>query len=109
MAEIDVDEILRGAREPEKKKMRLEAEPNGYGGMMPSLATGAKQADILAALESDSALAQDVDEALVKKLTAQLEKRVQRNREMRIKHGDDPQKFMDSEIELDTGIQPGKL
>ncbi|CAJ0955018.1 unnamed protein product, partial [Mesorhabditis belari] len=107
MAEIDVSEILRAAIEPERKRARLEQpEQNGNGAaVMPSLSTGARQEEILAALEDDSAQAQIVDEALVKKLTGQLEKKQQKNREMRIKHGDDPKKFMDSEIELDTGVQ----
>lgn len=78
--------------------------------------------DILAALEDDSVQGLVVDEVYIKKLVSQvfycnflvvlwlcyyfqLEKKMLKNREMRIKNADDPKKFMDSEIELDTAIQ----
>ena len=38
----------------------------------------------------------------------QLEKKLAKNREMRIKHADEPQKFMESEFELNTAIQVEK-
>ncbi|KAK6028891.1 Eukaryotic hypothetical protein, partial [Ostertagia ostertagi] len=36
---------------------------------------------------------------------SELERKTLKNREMRTKHADDPKKFMDSEVELDTAIQ----
>ncbi|KAK6106480.1 Catenin-beta-like Arm-motif containing nuclear family protein [Brugia pahangi] len=61
--------------------------------------------DILAALERDESQAVVVDEAAVKRIVMQLEKRCLKNREMRIKYGDEPAKFMESEIELNEAIQ----
>ncbi|VDO36362.1 unnamed protein product [Onchocerca flexuosa] len=61
--------------------------------------------DILAALERDESQAVIVDEATVKRIVMQLEKRCLKNREMRIKYGDEPAKFMESEVELNEAIQ----
>lgn len=56
--------------------------------------------------EDDSALQQDaMDEAAVKRLVNQLEKKFSKNRELRIKYADEPQKFLDSEMELNNAIQ----
>ncbi|KAI0984360.1 hypothetical protein GJ496_004805 [Pomphorhynchus laevis] len=46
-----------------------------------------------------------LDEATVRKMTTVLEKRIARNQEMRIKYVDIPDKFMQSEIELNDSIQ----
>uniref|UniRef100_A0A0R3RZL6 Beta-catenin-like protein 1 n=1 Tax=Elaeophora elaphi TaxID=1147741 RepID=A0A0R3RZL6_9BILA len=61
--------------------------------------------DILAALERDESQGVIVDEATVKRIVMQLEKRCLKNREMRIKYGDEPAKFMESEVELNEAIQ----
>lgn len=42
----------------------------------------------------------EIDEASLKRLISQFERRVLINQELRIKHGDNPSKFMDSEFEL---------
>uniref|UniRef100_F1L3Q7 Beta-catenin-like protein 1 n=1 Tax=Ascaris suum TaxID=6253 RepID=F1L3Q7_ASCSU len=98
MSSIDVTEILRASLEPLKKKPRI----NDMDGI--STAT-ANTADILAALEKDTSRAEVVDEIVVKRTVLQLEKRCLRNREMRIKYGDDPTRFMDSEVDLNFAIQ----
>ncbi|VDO66241.1 unnamed protein product [Heligmosomoides polygyrus] len=59
----------------------------------------------MAALEQHAAQAVTVDEGHIRKITTQLERKTLKNREMRTKHPDDPKKFMDSEVELDTAIQ----
>ncbi|GMT28327.1 hypothetical protein PFISCL1PPCAC_19624 [Pristionchus fissidentatus] len=101
MSTIDVAEILRASREgPPVKRPRKEEAPSSSNGDGPMDA-----ASMLAALEGSQEEIQQVDEALLKKLTLQLEKRWMRNREMRVKHSDDPPKFMDSELELNTAIQ----
>ena len=41
----------------------------------------------------------------MKKISANLDKKQLKNREMRIKHVDEPQRFMESEVELNTAIQ----
>ncbi|ETN75338.1 Eukaryotic hypothetical protein [Necator americanus] len=106
MASIDVSEILRASTtslEPSSKRSRpSDPEPQ----QRPNVNTAtANPEDILAALEQDSSQAVPVDETHIKKLTSQLEKKTLKNREMRTKHSDDPKKFMDSEIELDTAVQ----
>lgn len=107
MASIDVTEILRAtsAHQPPSKRARVDAPPTNNGSNVPLSTATANAEDILAALEDDSAQGVVVDEAFIKKLVSQLEKKMLKNREMRIKHADDPKKFMDSEIELDTSIQ----
>ncbi|XP_054159674.1 beta-catenin-like protein 1 [Oppia nitens] len=47
----------------------------------------------------------EVDETALKRLLLQFERKVLKNQELRIKFGDNPQKFMDSEMELFDGIQ----
>lgn len=62
--------------------------------------------EILAALQQDDSAQSDVlDEAAVKRLTNQLEKKFNTNRELRIKYADEPEKFLDSEADLNNAIQ----
>jgi beta-catenin-like protein 1 len=62
--------------------------------------------EIIAALDQDDSQVQDVlDEAAVKRLVNQLEKKFAKNREYRIKYADEPQKFLDSEMDLNNSIQ----
>lgn len=46
-----------------------------------------------------------LDETAVKKLVLNFEKKALKNREMRIKFPDQPEKFMDSEIDLHDVLQ----
>jgi len=50
--------------------------------------------------ESDKSGIKEVNEADLKRLISQFERRLIKNQEMRIKHSDNPSKFMDSELEL---------
>lgn len=50
-----------------------------------------------------------LDEASVKRLVNQLEKKLSKNRELRIKYADDPQKFLESEMDLNNAIQVGRF
>ncbi|CAB3407769.1 unnamed protein product [Caenorhabditis bovis] len=108
MATIDVTEILKASTtsyQPAKKKSRFDAPPQSSSSAASSSGQPRPE-DILAALENDdSANFVALDENQVKKLVGQLEKKILKNREMRVKNPDDPKKFMDSEIELDTAIQ----
>ncbi|VDN32619.1 unnamed protein product [Gongylonema pulchrum] len=97
MSSIDVAEILRGSAEVPVKRSR-----NDVTGVSVNT-TNAE--DILAALERDDSQAVIIDEVVVKKIVMQLEKKCLRNREMRIKYGDEPAKFMESEVELNEAIQ----
>uniref|UniRef100_A0A915CXN4 Beta-catenin-like protein 1 n=1 Tax=Ditylenchus dipsaci TaxID=166011 RepID=A0A915CXN4_9BILA len=67
----------------------------------------ASAAEILAALEQDDSLQQaSVDEVTIKRISQQLQKKCDKNREQRIKYSEEPQKFMESEVELNNAIQP---
>lgn len=61
----------------------------------------------MAALDQDDSQQQEdvLDETAVKKLVNQLEKKFAKNRELRIKYADEPQKFLDSEMDLNNAIQ----
>ncbi|VDK79509.1 unnamed protein product [Litomosoides sigmodontis] len=97
MSSIDVTEILRGSTEVQSKRPRMD---------MANISTStATPEDILAALEKDESQGLVVDEATVKRIVIQLEKRCLKNREMRIKYGDEPAKFMESEVELNEAVQ----
>uniref|UniRef100_A0A7E4ZTT6 Beta-catenin-like protein 1 n=2 Tax=Panagrellus redivivus TaxID=6233 RepID=A0A7E4ZTT6_PANRE len=98
---LDVRDIY-APKEPEAKRARLDD--------IASLNTATTDAkDILAALENDETLPEDevaeIDENAVKKLAVQLDKKFKKNQEMRVKHASEPEKFMQSEIELNTAIQ----
>ncbi|VDK61599.1 unnamed protein product [Onchocerca ochengi] len=97
MSSIDVTEILRATTEIQPKRPRIDIANMSTAVTTPE--------DILAALERDESQAIIVDEAAVKRIVMQLEKRCLKNREMRIKYGDEPAKFMESEVELNEAIQ----
>lgn len=67
--------------------------------------TNASADQILDALENDDSFQIEIDENSVRRISLQLEKKCARNREQRIKYADDPQKFMQSEVELNNAIQ----
>ncbi|CAF4359428.1 unnamed protein product, partial [Rotaria sordida] len=48
---------------------------------------------------------EELDETSLKRMLSQLEKRISKNQEMRIKYPDHPEKFMESEIELNDAVQ----
>ncbi|CAF3329780.1 unnamed protein product [Rotaria socialis] len=59
---------------------------------------------LLQMLEQESSTV-ELDETSLKRMLSQLEKRISKNQEMRIKYPDQPEKFMDSEIELNDAVQ----
>jgi beta-catenin-like protein 1 len=63
--------------------------------------------EILNALneENEEPEVEELDEAAVKRLSNQLEKKVAKNRELRIKYADEPQRFLESEADLNNSIQ----
>lgn len=61
--------------------------------------------DILKFVESEEAEGEILDDAGLKKILLLFEKRILKNQEMRIKFPDNPEKFMESEIELNDIIQ----
>lgn len=67
-------------------------------------AAEAKKAEILRLLEEEPE-AEPLDEVSLKKLMLSLEKKILKNQEMRIKYPDNPEKFMESEVELHDVLQ----
>ncbi|CAH1269231.1 beta-catenin-like protein 1 [Branchiostoma lanceolatum] len=63
-----------------------------------------EKAVILEKLEQEDDM-ETLDEAALKRMILTFEKRVYRNQEMRIKYPDNPERFMDSELELHDTIQ----
>ncbi|CAG9575922.1 unnamed protein product [Danaus chrysippus] len=61
--------------------------------------------DILRYVETEATEGEILDDTAVKKLVLNFEKKALRNREMRIKFPDQPEKFMESEIDLFEALQ----
>ena len=55
-------------------------------------------------MELDEDKAVEMDEGTVKRMVMQLEKKYAKNQELRIKHAEQPEKFMESEIELHVEV-----
>ncbi|KAJ8734850.1 hypothetical protein PYW08_014100 [Mythimna loreyi] len=67
--------------------------------------TDKEREDILRFVETEATEGDILDDTAVKKLVLNFEKKTLRNREMRIKFPDQPEKFMDSEIDLHEALQ----
>lgn len=61
--------------------------------------------DVCLSVINQDASNEPLDETSLKKLLLQFEKRYYRNQELRIKYPDQPEKFLDSEVELNDAIQ----
>ncbi|CAD5210294.1 unnamed protein product [Bursaphelenchus xylophilus] len=62
--------------------------------------------EILAAIDAEtSANEESLDSAAARRLILQVEKKYDKNREARIKYSDEPEKFLNTEIELNDAIQ----
>lgn len=67
--------------------------------------TDKEREDILKFVETEATEGEVLDETAVKKLVLNFEKKALKNREMRIKFPDQPEKFMESEIDLFEALQ----
>ncbi|KAL0850071.1 hypothetical protein ABMA28_011966 [Loxostege sticticalis] len=94
-----------------KVRRMAKSKPDPY---MQQLSTGLpkeptitdkEREDILRFVENEVTEGEVLDETAVKKLVLNFEKKALRNREMRIKFPDQPEKFMDSEIDLHEALQ----
>ena len=111
---MDIDELLDF--QPERTLKRgVDAEADGaYEGMFKKRAVDAPQKKdykdmtdeerlaLVMELEEDKTV--EIDESTVKKMVLNLEKKHAKNQELRIKHTEQPERFMDSEIELHVEI-----
>lgn len=57
------------------------------------------------ALAEDLADLENIDDRGIRRVVAGLERRVKKNTELRIKHADAPERFMDSELEVDEIVR----
>ncbi|XP_039296273.1 beta-catenin-like protein 1 [Nilaparvata lugens] len=88
---MEMERIRRLKREEELEQERLEEE---------------KREAIMRMVEDNVGGEDDVvDESSLKKMLLTFEKRALKNREMRIKFPDNPEKFMESEVELNEILQ----
>ncbi|KAF9799342.1 hypothetical protein SFRURICE_000850 [Spodoptera frugiperda] len=98
---------------PKASKMRRMARNKSDNVLLPLSKTLPKEPtitdeereDILRFVENETTEGDVLDETAVKKLVLNFEKKTLRNREMRIKFPDQPEKFMDSEIDLYEALQ----
>ncbi|XP_012935152.1 beta-catenin-like protein 1 [Aplysia californica] len=120
---MDVGELLsfkpeKPSFEPKQKKSREDDEDTGNSRKRRRFDTNASSST---ALDSKTRMSEEekekirqmveaepdaeaMDETSFKKLLLQFEKRVYKNQEMRIKYPDLPEKFMESEIELNETV-----
>lgn len=55
--------------------------------------------------KADEAEITELDAASLKRLLLSLEKKITRNQQLRVKYGDDPSRFAESEVDLDDALQ----
>eukprot|EP00058_Branchiostoma_floridae_P000054 XP_002585542.1 hypothetical protein BRAFLDRAFT_63044 [Branchiostoma floridae] len=97
----DDDDLDRPVR-----KARIR-DGDRYGKPAPAQTAGMSEEEkavILEKLEQEDDM-ETLDEAALKRMILTFEKRVYRNQEMRIKYPDNPERFMESELELHDTIQ----
>ncbi|CAH0698961.1 unnamed protein product [Spodoptera exigua] len=98
---------------PKASKMRRMARSKSDNVLLPlgktlpkePTITDEERENILRFVENETTEGDVLDETAVKKLVLNFEKKTLRNREMRIKFPDQPEKFMDSEIDLYEALQ----
>ena len=91
-----------GTEEPPRKKVksvRFNADANevAYYEKNPG---GAHEKD-----DGEGSDDGEVSSETLRHMIVQLEKKINKNQEMRLKHGDNPEEFMDSELDLDDEIR----
>ncbi|KPJ13667.1 Beta-catenin-like protein 1 [Papilio machaon] len=87
---------LKNERISQLKGQTLPKEP---------MITDKEREDILRFVETETTEGEVLDDTAVKKLVLNFEKKALKNREMRIKFPDQPEKFMESEIDLHEALQ----
>ncbi|XP_073945334.1 beta-catenin-like protein 1 [Choristoneura fumiferana] len=101
------DEGSRAPKARRAKKSKGDYQPLVTSTVLPQepMITDKEKEDILRFVESEATEGEILDENGVKKLVLVFEKKALRNREMRIKFPDQPEKFMESEIDLHEALQ----
>lgn len=93
-SEPRIKSILSDEKKYNKKLAQAFSEPKASEVVIPDIV-----------LETDAPEVDALDETVLKKLILSFEKKILKNQELRIKFTDMPEKFMDSEIELNDAIQ----
>uniref|UniRef100_A0A0K0E3D2 Beta-catenin-like protein 1 n=1 Tax=Strongyloides stercoralis TaxID=6248 RepID=A0A0K0E3D2_STRER len=93
----NVDEFFKNY-EPEIKKVKYDERGKVNG-------ENSTKDEILLALEADDSELVTIDDSDVRKMFLLVEKNFLKNQGLRIKHINEPLKFLDSEVELNTSIQ----
>ena len=102
---MDVVEVLKF--QPEKPSVTSKRRPDDSEDVVdivPRRKAKLDEDDLLQRLDKEPDV-EAFDETALKKIVLQFEKRVYKNQEMRIKYPDLPEKFMESELELNDIIQ----
>lgn len=101
------EEQNRSAKMRRIRRPKAEQLIQQYNNFLPKepVITDKEREDILKFVENEVTEGEILDEIAVKKLVLNFEKKALKNREMRIKFPDQPEKFMDSEIDLHEALQ----
>ncbi|XP_051167877.1 beta-catenin-like protein 1 [Leptopilina boulardi] len=112
--------VIRTPYHPRQRQMDVESTPirniepptpirsdlpSSVHDVVETQLTEEEKEDILKYVETEAAETELLDEASLKRMILLFEKRALRNQEMRVKFPDQPEKFMESEIELHETIQ----
>ncbi|XP_034941278.1 beta-catenin-like protein 1 [Chelonus insularis] len=95
---------VRSYDEPPTPTRKTNMPSSANDVMEPEL-TEKEKADILKYVETEAPEVEALDEATLKRMILLFEKRALRNQEMRVKFPDQPEKFMESEVELHETLQ----
>ncbi|XP_072935897.1 beta-catenin-like protein 1 [Epargyreus clarus] len=93
---VKVRRLAKSNKIPSQLTTTLPKEP---------VITDKEREDILRFVETEVTEGEVLDDTAVKKLVLNFEKKALKNREMRIKFPDQPEKFMESEIDLHEALQ----
>ncbi|XP_070153112.1 beta-catenin-like protein 1 [Polyergus mexicanus] len=97
-------EIISSKDSEPPTPIRTAIPSSTYDVIEPQLTEKEKQ-DILKYVETEAPEVEALDEATLKRMILLFEKRGLRNQEMRVKFPDQPEKFMESEVELHETLQ----
>ena len=86
-----------------KRTHSSKTDPNPAEDMV--LLSNEEKLRLLAKADAEDDAVEELDATAVKRMILSFEKKVYRNQEMRVKHPDAPEKFMESEIDLNSEIQ----
>ncbi|XP_025265248.1 beta-catenin-like protein 1 [Camponotus floridanus] len=93
------------SRESEPPTPIRSAVPSSTHDVIEPQLTEKEKQDILKYVETEAPEVEALDEATLKRMILLFEKRGLRNQEMRVKFPDQPEKFMESEVELHETLQ----